>query len=102
MTDGGCADLRCPLILYIFMATLTLPQQALIYYLKKFNLERDAILVITLMLSKSQQGIEAFIYVSHHEQITTQEEFLKLATLIAEELPPEERTGTPMNLRIKT
>ena len=84
------------------MATLTLHQQALIHYLKKFDLERDAILVITLMLSKSQQGIEAFIYVSHHEHITTQEEFLKLAVLIAEELPPEERTGTPMNLRIKT
>ena len=80
---------------------LTLRQEAIIHFLKKFDLERDAILVITLMLSKSERGMEAFIYVSLHEQITTQEEFLKLAVLIAEDLPLEERVGTPMNLRIK-
>ena len=80
---------------------LTLHHQTLIHFLKKFDLERDAILVITLMLSKSERGAEAFIYVSQHAQITTQEEFLRLAVLIAEDLPLEERVGTPMNLRIK-
>lgn len=80
---------------------LTLHQQALIYYLKKFDLEKGAILGISLMLAKSKQGIEAFIYVSHQDGITSQEDFLKLAVLIAEELPPEERTGELMNLRIE-
>ena len=80
---------------------LTLRQEAIIHYLKKFDLERDAILVITLMLSKSERGMEAFIYVSQHAQITKQEDFLKLAVLIAEDLPLEERVGIPMNLRIK-
>ena len=80
---------------------LTLHQEAIIHFLKKFDLERDAILVITLMLSKRERGMEAFIYVSQHAQITKQEEFLKLAVLIAEDLPLEERVGTPMNLRIK-
>lgn len=59
-------------------------------------------MIITLMLSKSTKGIEAFIYTSHQAQITTQEEFLKLAVLIAEDLPPEERVGTPMNLEIRS
>jgi hypothetical protein len=54
------------------------------------------------MLSKSIKGIEAFIFVSHHENITKQEDFLKLAVLIAEDLPPEERVGIPMNLEIKS
>jgi hypothetical protein len=54
------------------------------------------------MLSKSTKGIEAFIYISHQAQIITQEEFLKLAVLIAEDLPPEERVGTPMNLEIRS
>ena len=79
---------------------LSLAQEALIHFLKKFDLEREAILVITLMLSKSERGMEAFIYVSQHAQISKQEEFLKLAVLIAEDLPLEERVGTPMNLRI--
>ena len=83
------------------MASPTLHQRALIHLLKKFDLEREAILVITLMLSKSERGMEAFIYVSQHAQISKQEEFLKLAVLIAEDLPLEERVGTPMNLRIK-
>ena len=79
---------------------LTIAQEALIHFLKKFDLERESILVIALMLSKSERGMEAFIYVSKHAQITKQEEFLKLAVLIAEDLPLEERVGTPMNLRI--
>lgn len=80
---------------------LTIAQEALIHFLKKFDLERESILVIALMLSKSERGMEAFIYVSQHAQITKQEEFLKLAVLIAEDLPLEEHVGTPMNLRIK-
>lgn len=80
---------------------LTLHQEALIHYLKKFDLEKGAILGISLMLAKSKQGIEAFIYASHQADITSQEDFLKLAVLIAEDLPPEERTGELMNLRIE-
>lgn len=80
---------------------LTLPQEALIYMLKRYDLEKEAIMLITLMLSKSTKGVEAFIYVSHYANITSQEEFLKLAVLIAEDLPPDERVGTPMNLILK-
>ena len=52
--------------------------------LKRYDLEKEAIMLITLMLSKSTKGIEAFLYVSHYANITSQEEFLKLAVLIAE------------------
>ena len=81
---------------------LSFHQQALIYFLKKFDLEEGAILVISLMLAKSEEGIRAFIYLAGEEHITKQEEFLELAVFIADELPPEERVGTPMNLLIKT
>lgn len=84
---------------------LSLAQKALIHFLKKFDLERETILVITLMLSRSERGMEAFIYVSQHAQITKQEEFLKLASLIAEDLPSEERTGEvfdpPIRIKVK-
>lgn len=80
---------------------LTIPQQALIYFLKKFSLDKEAIIVISLMLSKSDEGIKAFIYLAEEDNISTQEEFLRLAREVVEVLPPEEQTGTLMNLRIK-
>lgn len=76
---------------------LSIHQEALIHLLKKYELERQAIVLISLMLSKTTKGIEAFIYVAHHAQIMTQEEFLRLAIVIAEDLPPEEQVGIPMN-----
>lgn len=80
---------------------LSIPQQALIYFLKKFSLDKEAIIVISLMLSKSDEGIKAFIYLAEEDNISTQEEFLRLAREVVDVLPPEEQTGTLMNLRIK-
>ena len=76
-------------------------QQVLIHFLKKYNLEREAILLISLMLSKSADGIRAFLCLCKEEQLQTQEEFLRLALEIMEVLPEEEQAGTPMDLRIK-
>ena len=80
---------------------LSILQEALIHYLKKFNLEREAIMLISLMLSKSEEGIKAFIYIAHEDKLTTQEEFLRLARDVVEVIPPEERVGTLMNLEMK-
>lgn len=80
---------------------LSILQEALIHYLKKFNLEREAIMLISLMLSKSEDGIRTFIYLAHHDKVETQEEFLMLARAIVDFLPSEERVGTPMDLEMK-
>ena len=80
---------------------LSIPQQALIYFLKKFSLDKEAIIVISLMLSKSDEGIKTFIYLAEEDNISTQEDFLRLAREVVDVLPPEEQTGTLMNLRIK-
>ena len=80
---------------------LSIPQQALIYFLKKFALEKEAIIAISLMLSKSDEGIKAFLCLAQEDKITTQEEFLRLAREVVEVLPPEEQAGSLMNLRIK-
>lgn len=81
---------------------LSFHQQALIFFLNKFDLEKGAILAISLMLAKSEEGIRAFIYLAGEEHITKQEDFLRLATEVAEVLPAEERVGIPMNLPIKS
>ena len=80
---------------------LSIPQQVLIYFLKKFALEKEAIIAISLMLSKSDEGIKAFLCLAQEDKITTQEEFLRLAREVVEVLPPEEQAGSLMNLRIK-
>ena len=54
-------------------------------------------MLISLMLSRSEDGIRAFIYLAHHDKVETQEEFLMLARAIVDLLPPEEQTGVIMD-----
>ena len=84
---------------------LTQHQELLIYFLEQQGLDKEVIIAISLMLAKSQDGIEAFIYLSHKEQLSTREDFLQLALDIAAVLPPEERTGEvfdpPIRIKVK-
>ena len=80
---------------------LSILQEALIHYLKELNLEERDTLAISLMLWKSEDGIKTFIYLSHRDKVSTMPELLMLATAIVQQLPPEERTGEVMNLRMK-
>lgn len=80
---------------------LTKYQEVLIYFLKMQNLKEAEFLAISLMLWKSVDGIKAFIYLCHKDQVEQAEEMVMLARAIVEYLPPEERTGEVMNLRMK-
>ncbi len=78
-------------------------QELLIYYLKGFNLEEGAVVGISLMLAKSTWGIELFLLCCDEVKITKQEDFLKMALIVAKRIPPEERTGEVFDppIRIK-
>lgn len=80
---------------------LSIAQEALIHFLKQQGVEREMILLISLMFLKSERGIRAFIHLCHHDRVERQEEHLMLATAIVQQLPPEERIGEVMDLRIK-
>jgi hypothetical protein len=83
------------------MKKLSQTQQALIYLLKSCNASRELITLVLLMLSKSDTATGAMILLLQDIKPVTEDHILRIAMGLVEMLPPEERTGEMMNLRIK-
>lgn len=83
------------------MKKLSQTQQALIYLLKSCNASRELITLVLLMLSKSDTATGAMVLLLQDIKPETEEHILRIAMGLVEMLPPEERTGEVMNLRIK-
>lgn len=83
------------------MKKLSQTQQALIYLLKSCNASRELITLVLLMLSKSDTATGAMILLLQDIKPETEDHILRIAMGLVEMLPPEERTGEMMNLRIK-
>ena len=71
------------------------------YLLKICNASRELITLVLLMLSKSDTATGAMILLLQDVQPETEDHILRIAMGLVEMLPPEERTGEVMNLRIK-
>ena len=80
---------------------LTQTQHALIYLLKTCNASRELITLVLLMLSKSDTATGAMVFLLRDIKPETEEHLLRIAMGLVEMLPPEERIGELMNLRIK-
>lgn len=80
---------------------LTQTQHALIYLLKTCNASRELITLVLLMLSKSDTATGAMVFLLRDIKPETEEHILRIAIGLVEMLPPEERTGELMNLRMK-
>lgn len=83
------------------MKKLSQTQQALIYSLKACNVSKNLITLILLALSKSDTATGAMTLLLEEIKPQTEEHILRIAMGLVEMLPPEERTGEPMNLLIK-
>lgn len=83
------------------MKKLSQTQHALIYLLKTCNASRELITLVLLMLSKSDTATGAMVLLLQDIKPETEEHILRIAMGLVEMLPPEERTGEVMNLRIK-
>lgn len=83
------------------MKKLSQTQQALIYSLKACNVSKNLITLILLALSKSDTATGAMVLLLQDIKPETEEHILRIAMGLVEMLPPEERTGEPMNLLIK-
>ena len=83
------------------MKKLSQTQQALIYMLKNCQASKELIIAVLLMLSKSDTATGAMVLLLQDIKPETEEHILRIAMGLVEMLPPEERTGEPMNLLIK-
>ena len=83
------------------MKKLSQTQQALIYSLKACNVSKNLITLNLLALSKSDTATGAMTLLLEEIKPQTEEHILRIAMGLVEMLPPEERTGEPMNLLIK-
>lgn len=83
------------------MKKLSQTQQTLIYMLKTCQASKELIIAVLLMLSKSDTATGAMILLLQDIKPETEDHILRIAMGLVEILPPEERTGEMMNLRIK-